>query len=100
VKDREPRTLHQTLLGKIAGEHVLWAGCRSNQTSADAKIGGSYHGAFTYYFCQELEAAKGDITRRALIRRVRLQLKSNRYTQVPQLELDATTLTHPIGGLG
>ena len=29
--------------------HVLYSGCRDNQTSADANSGGSYNGAFTYY---------------------------------------------------
>ncbi len=34
--------------------HVLWSGCRDDQTSADAFIGGDYHGAFTYYFCDSI----------------------------------------------
>jgi len=29
-------------------QHVLFTGCRDNQPSADAWIGGTYNGAFTY----------------------------------------------------
>ena len=33
-------------------KHVLWAGSKNDQTSADAHISGDYHGAFTYFFCE------------------------------------------------
>ncbi|OQX19019.1 MAG: hypothetical protein BWK76_05885 [Desulfobulbaceae bacterium A2] len=67
-------------------KHVLFTGCRDNQTSADAWIGGTYNGAFTYYFCKHIRDANGDISRGELIKRVRASLKFNGYSQVPQLE--------------
>jgi len=65
---------------------VLFSGCRDNQTSADAQIGGSYNGAFTYYFCKHLRDVKGKITRSELLKRVRASLKHEDFDQVPQLE--------------
>ena len=48
VEGRMSRGLHQSLLDKGITHHILWAGCRAAQTSADARIGGAWHGAFTY----------------------------------------------------
>jgi hypothetical protein len=42
--------------------HVLFAGCKDNQTSADAYISGAYNGAFTYYFCKTLRDVQGTIS--------------------------------------
>lgn len=70
--------------------HVLFAACKDNQTSADAYIKGSYNGAFTYYFCKHIRENSGVITRAELIRRVRASLKFNGFSQVPQLEASAT----------
>ncbi|MDP2751723.1 MAG: caspase family protein [Rhodocyclaceae bacterium] len=69
--------------------HVLFAGCRDNQTSADAYINGSYNGAFTYYLCKHLRETQGNITRADLIKRLRASIKFNGYSQVPQLETTA-----------
>lgn len=66
--------------------HVLWAGCRDYQTSAEASIGGSFRGAFTYYYCQALRKAGVGITRRRLDSLVSADLAKNGYAQVPQLE--------------
>lgn len=67
---------------------ILWAACRSSQTSADAKIGKVYAGAFTYYLTARIKAAKGQIKRSELLKQVREDLKTNRYTQVPELDAD------------
>ena len=72
--------------------HVLWAGCRSNQTSAEASIDGSFRGAFTYYFCQALRRAGVTITRRRLDGLVSADLAKNGFSQVPQLEGNGTAL--------
>ena len=66
--------------------HALFSGCRDNQTSADAYIGGTYNGAFTYYFCKHLRDAQGAISRTELLKRLRASLKHEGYDQVPQLE--------------
>jgi metacaspase-1 len=71
---------------EMAEGHVLFSGCRANQTSADAMIGGHYNGAFTYYFCKHLRDTKGQAVRSDLLKRVRASLKFNGFDQVPQLE--------------
>jgi hypothetical protein len=71
-------------------KHILWSGCMSNQTSADAYIKGTYNGAFTYYFCQHLRKTGGQLNRRRLLKRVRNSLRHNGYGQIPQLECAAT----------
>ena len=70
--------------------HVLWAGCKDNQTSADAYINGAYNGAFTYFFCRHMRDTGGRITRKELLRRIRQSLRHGNYSQVPQLEAEAT----------
>jgi hypothetical protein len=65
---------------------VLFAGCRDNQTSADAEINGSYNGALTYYLCKHLRDTQGHIARSKLVVNVRNSLRYNGYDQVPQLE--------------
>ncbi len=70
---------------RSVGNHILWSGCRADQTSADAQIKGAYHGAFTYYFCKHMRATGGNISRRNLLERVRNSLRHNNYAQIPQL---------------
>lgn len=69
--------------------HILWAGCMANQTSADAYIEGRYHGAFTYYLNAHLRR-NPQVSRRELLRKVRASLRHGGYSQIPQLELEAT----------
>ena len=76
----------RSALGALPEYLVLFSGCADNQTSADALIGGSYNGAFTYYFCKHLRDVKGKITRSELLKRVRASLKHEDFEQVPQLE--------------
>lgn len=84
VEDDLP--VKKILKGNNPLNHVLFAGCRDNQTSADANIGGSYNGAFTYYLCKHTRETQGNITRMELIKRVRASLKFNGYSQIPQIE--------------
>jgi hypothetical protein len=66
--------------------HVLFSGCKDNQTSEDAFLGGRYNGAFSYFFCRHLRDVKGKVTRAELLRRVRASLAHEGFAQVPQLE--------------
>lgn len=75
---------------KLKKTHILWAGCRDNQTSADAYIDGDYNGAFSYYLCKHIRKSNGQIARNELIARIRNSLSYNGYSQVPQLEINAT----------
>ncbi len=74
---------------KDAKHHILWAGCMDKQTSADAFIDGRYHGAFTYHLCSQLRRAPS-IPRNKLLQKVRAALKYGGFSQIPQLELEAT----------
>lgn len=97
VDEREPRGFYKSFGKKTTKQQILWAGCRADQTSADAHIGGTWHGAFTYFFCKELRASQNKLTRAELLKKVRADLKAARYTQTPQLECQATTRGAKIG---
>jgi metacaspase-1 len=62
------------LLEKGVVHHVLWAACRTDQTSADAHIDGGWHGAFTYNFCKEMTASNNSLSRAKLPAKVRADL--------------------------
>jgi hypothetical protein len=96
IEGRASRGLARSLLDRGVTHHILWAGCRSDQTSADARIDGGYHGAFTYYFCKEIRACNNKLSRSALLTKIRADLKG-KYTQIPQLECEATTRSKKIG---
>ncbi len=66
--------------------HVLWAACRADQYSADAEIGGTPSGAFSYFFCRHLRDVQGKVSRSQLLKLVRASLKHEGFSQVPQLE--------------
>lgn len=74
------------LRGNSSLNHVLFSGCKDNQTSADAYINGSYNGAFTFYLCKHLRDAQANISRAELLKRLRASLKFNGFSQIPQLE--------------
>jgi hypothetical protein len=84
------------LLAKIKSgdplNHVLWAACRSDQFSADADIGGTPNGAFSYFFCKHIRDTGGKIMRSDLLKRVRASLKHEGYSQIPQLESQAAEM--------
>ncbi|RJR26017.1 MAG: caspase family protein [Desulfobacteraceae bacterium] len=91
IRMREEEDLPVRIVGRAGNPrtHVLFSGCRDNQTSADAYIKGSYNGAFTYYFCKHLRDTQGQLTRAELLKRLRASLKHEGYSQVPQLECPA-----------
>ena len=91
------RGLRRSLREKGAPNVILWAACRDNQTSADARIDGIYHGAFTYYWVRELTAAGNNIPRSDLLRKVNAALGANHFSQVAQLECPATRRGKSIG---
>jgi hypothetical protein len=66
--------------------HVLLAGCKHNQTSADATIEGTPNGAFTFHLCKTIRAGGTRLERKDLINRVERALRDGHFTQVPQLE--------------
>jgi hypothetical protein len=66
--------------------HVLWSGCKDNQTSVEVTIGGAVRGIFTYCFCKSLRRMKGNISRRDLHRMLASCLKEVGASQTPQLD--------------
>lgn len=97
VEGRRSRGLYKMFLEKGVVHHILWAACRSDQTSADAIIAGSWHGAFTYFFCKEMNATQNKASRNEILQQVRADLESGNYNQTPQLECQATVRGIPIG---
>ncbi len=85
----EYRGFKQRFEERASKHSILWAGCKANQTSADAFIGDRYHGAFTYYFNKHLRSDPS-VSRKEILRKVKASLRHNSYSQVPQLEVDAT----------
>jgi hypothetical protein len=71
---------------------ILVAGCRSDQSSADADIDGEYHGALTFYLCRAIEELGYMCSYRAVINRTWRLLQEYGYEQVPQLEGPAALL--------
>ena len=67
------------------------SGCRDNQTSADAYIGGNYEGAMTWSFMNALATANYNIKLVDLVNNMRILLK-NKYTQVPLLAVSGSNL--------
>ncbi len=66
--------------------HILLAGSKDSQTSADAYIANNYHGAFSHHLCQVVRGANGDLEYSTMMRQVRSALSGAGFSQVPQLE--------------
>ncbi len=96
VEGRRSRGFYAKLRETTFPHHILWAACRDDQTSADANIGGTWHGAFTYFFCKEMNACRNTLSRAQVLQKVRDDLKKAGYRQIPQLECPATTRALPI----
>lgn len=72
-----------------ATNQILWAGCKSNETSADAYFSGRYNGAFTYYFVQTMNATQNQLSRKAVVAKMRTAM-AGKFAQTPQLEGNAS----------
>jgi hypothetical protein len=97
VADATPKGLRTlTNRNKDIKNHILWAACRSSETSADAQIAGGWHGAFTYYFIKEMNACQNKLSRAEVLNKVKADLKKNGYQQNPQLESNATVRSLPV----
>ncbi len=72
---------------RLTAQNVLLiAGCRAEQTSADAFIDNDYHGALTYGLWKALETAQFRLSNAELVKQAGEWLTKNRFAQVPQLE--------------
>ncbi|MEO8495641.1 MAG: caspase family protein, partial [Planctomycetota bacterium] len=60
----------------VAAEHqILWTGCKSNETSADAFFDGRYNGAFTYYLVKVIRDTNNTLSRKAVVAKLRSLMK-------------------------
>jgi hypothetical protein len=74
----------------VAGiHHILWTGCKSNETSADAFFNDRYNGAFTYHFVKVMRDSKNRHSRTDVIAKMRA-LMQKEFAQNPQLEGNAS----------
>jgi metacaspase-1 len=96
VENLRSRGLYESMLEKGIVHHILWAACRSDQTSADAYIAGGWHGAFTYYFCKVMNDTKNKLSRKEVLAKVRALLAAGHYNQTAQLECEATKRNAPV----
>jgi hypothetical protein len=80
----------------VSAQPVLYAACRSDQTSSDATFSGRNSGAFTYYLLKELKK-KATRPRSELLTAIRADLKAGRFDQVPQLEGPAALKKAKVG---
>ena len=80
----------------IAGQNqILWAGCKSNETSADAFFNGRYNGAFTYFFVKVTRDTQNKLARKDVVAQMRAQMKG-KFAQNPQLEGNASNRAQAI----
>lgn len=73
---------------KCACKIVMFSGCKDNQTSADAYIGGKYQGAMTHAFLKvfrDFKKSRRKLTYKKFITAVQTYLRGARYEQIPQL---------------
>ena len=83
----------------IEQRHLTLSGCKDEQTSADAYIGGKYQGAMTAHFLGLLEDAY-DFSWADIHSKLVDMLASNGYSQIPQLSGPEEVLKKkPFGGL-
>jgi hypothetical protein len=80
------RTKPSGRIGTIAAErYVLISGCRDDEYSYDAKIGGTFHGAMTYHAIKAIRAARYRITPAGLGRELNRRLPAAGFDQHPQV---------------
>lgn len=65
---------------------TMFSGCRDDQTSADANIGGMAEGAMSWAFLETMKNIENPTLLQAL-QNTRVDLRQSQYTQVPQLSL-------------
>jgi len=84
----DPQTIKNSFLKHTIkqGDAILISGCQENQVSADAWIGGRYHGALTYTLVKVLHRNNYKITNKRLVKGINKRLDRLRYSQNPQLE--------------
>jgi len=65
---------------------LLIAGCRAEETSADAYVGGSYNGAATYALNQVLSTTNFKMSYQTIVDQMAMFMAQNGYDQHPELD--------------
>jgi hypothetical protein len=81
----QPLKTQRLFRGRSPTSTVLWSACADFQTAADARIDGSFNGAFTFHLCKHIRESAASLTRAELLSRVRSSLAQAGFTQVPEL---------------
>ena len=71
--------------------HVLLSGCRDDEYSYDARIGGKFHGAMTFHAIKAIRAARYKITPTQLAKELNKVLPAAGYEQHPQVSGQAAS---------
>ena len=99
ARDKKMKAMEITGSGKQLANGVLISGCKSNQTYADATFKNRSNGALTYYLLKTLTSKGGlKLPMSDVLTKVRASLKSNDFSQVPQLEGSSTLMKKPFVG--
>jgi metacaspase-1 len=95
-----PNSLEKKPTGRVGTHtgmrHLLVSGCRDDEYSYDARIGGRFHGAMTYHAIKAIRAARYRITPAALVKELNKMLPAAGYDQHPQLSGQAAARRRPI----
>jgi len=83
-KHDEKARQRQIEIRSAVADVIQFSGCRDEQTSADARIGGEATGAMSWAFREAFQKGGYDQTYVALLGNIRTIL-SGKYSQVPQM---------------
>jgi len=83
-KMNQPKQERPVVVKKSLADVIQFSGCRDDQTSADASIGGESTGAMSWALASAFEEFGLDQTYTQLLGNIRTKLAS-KYTQVPQM---------------
>jgi hypothetical protein len=90
------RNLKDVLPAQHIDNHISWTACRSDQTAADAFIGGSFNGAFSHSLCSNLRSSENRLDRSSLLVHVQNTLVQS-FTQIPELHCSPKQSSHSFG---
>jgi hypothetical protein len=65
---------------------IMFSGCRDDQTSADASVGGGHVGAMSWAFLETMKNTQGQASYLQILQDTRQNLQG-KYEQVPQLSM-------------
>lgn len=91
LANRTPRSLARSLSEAGSRHHILWTGCRADQSSYDSYFNNRPNGAFTYYWTRAMRASNNTLSRSQILQQVRADLQAANFNQEPQLQANATT---------